>query len=51
MIVVHTCSKNMQPVLPLPMVVHLLPENYQKAWHVRFAYGMHYQDGQFVPCG
>ena len=41
----------MQPMLPLPMVVHLLPENSQKAWHVRFAYGMHYQDGQFVPCG
>jgi hypothetical protein len=51
MIVVHTCSKNIQPKLLLPMIVQLLPENYQKAWHVRFAYGMYYQDGQFVPCG
>jgi hypothetical protein len=51
MIVVHTCSKHIQPMLPLPMIVAALPENYQKGWHVRFAYGMYYQDGQFVPCG
>jgi hypothetical protein len=51
MIIVHTCSKHIQPKLPLPMIVALLPENYQKGWHVRFAYGMYYQDGQFVPCG
>jgi len=51
MIIVHTCSKHIQPILPLPMIVALLPENYQKGWHVRFAYGMYYQDGQFVPCG
>ena len=29
----------------------LLDENYRKAWHARFAYGMYYQDGRFVPCG
>ena len=51
MIVVHTCSKNTQPFAGLPMIIQLLPENYQKAWHVRFGYGMYYQDGQFVPCG
>jgi hypothetical protein len=51
MIIVHTCSKHAQPFAGLPMFIQLLPENYQKAWHVRFAYGMYYQDGQFVPCG
>jgi hypothetical protein len=51
MIIVHTCSKNIQPFAALPMIIQLLPENYQKAWHVRFAYGMYYQDGQFAPCG
>jgi hypothetical protein len=50
MIVVHTCAKNIQPMLPLPMIVHVLSENQQKAWHVRFAYGMYHQ-GQFTPCG
>ena len=51
MLIVHTCSKHIQPMLPLPMIVARLPEYYQKSWHVRFAYGMYYQDGQFVPCG
>jgi hypothetical protein len=51
MIIVHTCSKNMQPAAGLPMTIALLPENYQEAWHVRFGYGMYYQDGQFAPCG
>ena len=26
-----------------------LPENYQRAWHVRFGYGMFCQDRQFAP--
>jgi hypothetical protein len=51
MIVVHACSKNIQPFAAMPMSIGLLPENYRKAWHVRFAYGMYYQDGQFAPCG
>jgi hypothetical protein len=51
MIVVHTCSKNIQPFAAMPMSIGLLSEDYRKAWHVRFAYGMHYQDGQFAPCG
>jgi len=50
MIVVHTCAKKIQPMLPLPMIVHALSENQRKAWHVRFAYGMYYL-GQFAPCG
>jgi hypothetical protein len=51
MIIVHMCSKNIQPFAGMPMIVHPLPENYRQAWHVRFAYGMFYQDGQFAPCG
>jgi hypothetical protein len=51
MIVVHLCSKHVQPFAGMPIVVALLPENYQTARHVRFAYGMYYQDGQFVPIG
>jgi hypothetical protein len=51
MIIVHTCSKKMQPFAGLPMIVHLLPENYRRGMHVRFGYGMFYQDGQFTPCG
>jgi hypothetical protein len=51
MIIVHASSKNMQPFAGMPMTVGVLPENYQKAWHVRFAYGMYYADGQFAPCG
>jgi hypothetical protein len=51
MIVVHACSKNIQAFAGMPMTIAPLAENYQKAWHVRFAYGMYYQDGQFAPCG
>jgi len=51
MIIVHTCSKNMQAFAGLEMTIAPLPENYRQAWHVRFAYGMFYQDGQFAPCG
>jgi hypothetical protein len=51
MIVIHMCSKNIKSFAAMPMTVALLPENYQQAWHVRFAYGMYYQDGQFAPCG
>jgi hypothetical protein len=51
MIVVHTCSKNMQPFAGMPMTVGLVDENYRKAWYARFAYGAYYENGQFVPCG
>jgi len=51
MIVVHTCSKNIQHFAAMPMSIGLLPENYGTTGHVRFGYGMYYQDGQFVPCG
>lgn len=51
MIIVHMCSKNIQPRAPFPMTVGLLSEDQRKAWHVRFAYGMYDQGGQFVPCG
>lgn len=51
MIVVHLCSKHVQPFAGMPIVVERLPENYQSAWCVRFGYGMYYQDGQFAPVG
>ena len=44
MIVVHLCSKHLQPFAGMPIVVALLPENYRTTWHVRFGYGMYYQD-------
>jgi hypothetical protein len=51
MIVVHASAKNIQPFARMPMSIGLLSEDSRKAWHVRFAYGMYYQDGQFAPCG
>jgi hypothetical protein len=51
MIIVHACSKNVQTFAGLPMTIAPLSDDYRKAWHVRFAYGMYYQDGQFAPCG
>lgn len=51
MIVAHLCSKHVQPFAGMPIVVALLPENYQAAWHVRFGYGMYNEDGQFAPIG
>jgi hypothetical protein len=51
MVVVHLCSKHVQPFAGFPVVVALLPENYRTAWHVRFGYGMYYQDVQFAPIG
>jgi hypothetical protein len=51
MIVVHLCSKHVQPFAGMPIVVAPLPDNYKAAWHVRFAYGMYYADGQFAPIG
>ncbi len=51
MIVVHMCSKSVQPFAGMPLTIGLLPESYRQAWHVSFAYGTYYQDGQFVPCG
>ena len=51
MIVVHLCSKHLQPFAGMPIAVALLPENYRTTWHVRSGYGMYYQDGQFAPIG
>ena len=51
MIVVHLCSRNVQPFAGMPIVVAALSEQQQAAWRVRFAYGMYYQDGQFAPIG
>jgi len=35
----------------MPIVVGLLSEELRAAWGVRFAYGMCYDNGQFVPMG
>ena len=51
MVVVHTCAKHVQAFAGIPVIVGLLSEEYRKAWHVRFGYGMFYQDGQFAPFG
>jgi len=51
MLIVHACAKAAKPFAGMPMVIGVLPETYQKAWRVRFAYGAFYADGQFVPCG
>ena len=50
-LVAHMCNKHMKPFAGMPMQIGLLPEDVQNAWHVRFAYGMYDQNGQFVPCG
>lgn len=51
LMIAHLCAKNTQPFAGMPMSVGPLSDEYQKAWHVRFAYGCIYQNGQFVPCG
>ena len=51
MIAVHMSSKRSQPFAGMPLVVGVLPDDVQAAWHVRFAYGMCDQNGHFVPCG
>ena len=51
MLVVHACAKNVKAFAGMPVSVGLLPENYRRAWRVRFAYGMYYEGGQFVPIG
>ena len=51
MLAAHMSSKHMKPFAGMPMEIGLLPEDVQKAWHVRFAYGMYNLNRQFVPCG
>jgi hypothetical protein len=51
MIVTHTCAKNLEPFAGMPISVGVLDENYQKAWGVRFAYGMYDANGRFSPMG
>src|SRR5262249_40214379 len=51
MVIMHACAKHAQPFAGVPMVVAPLDDNYRRAWHVRFGYGMYYEDGRFAPCG
>jgi len=51
MIIVHMCTKSVQPFAGMPMAVGLLSDDFKRTWHVRFAYGSYFADGRFVPCG
>ncbi len=51
MLAAHMSSKHMKPFAGMPMEIGLVPEDIQKTWHVRFAYGIYDQNGRFVPCG
>jgi hypothetical protein len=51
MITLHMCAKNIRPFAGMPMTIAPLSDDYKRAWHVRFAYGSYYADGQFAPCG
>jgi hypothetical protein len=51
MLIAHLSAKHIKPFAGMPMSVGLLPQDVQEARHVRFAYGMYDQDGNFVPCG
>jgi hypothetical protein len=45
----HLCGKNVQPFAGMPIYVGLTAEDRRQNKHVRFAYGMYYQDQGFVP--
>ena len=47
----HLCSKNLQPFAGMPIYVDFIAEDRRQNKHVRFAYGMYYQDQGFVPIG
>ncbi|MDE3022812.1 MAG: hypothetical protein KGI54_13305 [Pseudomonadota bacterium] len=51
LMIVHMCSKNMKPFAGMPLTIGVLSDDYQNAWHVRFAYGSYNLDETFVPCG
>jgi hypothetical protein len=51
MIVVHMCSKSVQPFGGLPLKVGEVSPEFQNAWRVRFGYGSYDQTGRFIPCG
>lgn len=51
MIVVHMCSKSVQPFAGLPLTVGELSQEFQQSWRVGFGYGSYDQTGRFVPCG
>lgn len=51
MLIVHACAKAVKPFGGIPMTIAVLSDEHQKTWHVRFAYGTYFADGQFVPCG
>jgi hypothetical protein len=48
MMVVHMCSKGAQVVAGVQVYVLEMPEEDQKARHVRFGYGAYTPDGRFL---
>ena len=50
MMVAHICNKNAQAVAGLPIQVIELPEDWQRAQHVRFSYGV-YDGDRAIPAG
>jgi hypothetical protein len=51
LMIAQLAGKECRPFADMPMCVGMLSDEYQKAWHVRFAYGTYFQDGRFAPCG
>jgi hypothetical protein len=52
MITVHMCSENIQTFGGIfPMIIRPVPKKYKAGWYARFAYGMYYQNDEFIPGG
>jgi hypothetical protein len=51
MMTVHACGKAVQPISGFPISVGSVPPEHRAKQHVRFAYGIFYEDGNFVPFG
>lgn len=51
MTVMHLCEKHTQSFAGMPVCIRLVPENVRSNPRIRFAYGMFYADGQFIPIG
>ncbi len=47
----HLCAKHVQAFAGMPVYIELNPEDRRQNKHVRFAYGMDYQDHGFMPIG
>jgi len=50
-LIIYMCDRNMTDFAGMRMHIGRLPQNVEDAWHVRYAYGSNWHDGQFIPCG